>query len=162
MATPKELVDYRLKELRMSKATLMKRIGYQTGYQDYYNVFVTSPHQLTDAVREKIAAVLGRQSDWLKEGGEFSALKRERYIREQFEQYLQSEVGRTADPETHRILASMQWTGKYLPSKRLYQAVTLAMEERYTAAQLLDAMELEEQDRKAKPSPRPGPKRPPR
>lgn len=152
MATPKEMVDARLRELRMSKAALMKKIGYSTGYQDYYNLFVIKQHQLTDEVREKIASVLGRQSDWLKDGGEFSALKRERYIREQFEQFLQSDVGRAADPETIKILQSMQWTGKYLPSKRLYQAVTLAMEERYTAAQLADAMELEEQDRKAMPA----------
>jgi hypothetical protein len=155
MATPKEMVDARLKELRMSKGALMKKVGYQTGYPDYYNVFVTKPWQLTDEVKEKIAAVLGRQPDWLKDGGEFSALRRERYIREQFELYLQSEVGREADPETHRILASMQWTGKYLPSKRLYQHVTLAMEERYTAAQLLDSIDLEEQDRKAMPATKP-------
>lgn len=156
MATPKEMVDARLKELRMSKAALMKSIGYQTGYQDYYNLFVAKQHQLTDEVREKIASVLGRQANWLKEGGEFSAMKRERFIREQFELYLQSEVGQSADPETHKILQSMQWTGKYLPSKRLYQAVTLAMEERYTAAQLVEAMELEDQDRKALPAARTG------
>lgn len=153
MATPKEMVDARLEELGMSKGALMKKIGYQTGYQDYYNVFVQKPWQLTDEIREKIAAVLGRPPGWLKDGGEFSALKRERYIREQFDLFLQSDVGRAADPETIRILQSMQWTGKYLPSKRLYQAVTLAMEADYTAAQLVDALELEEQDRKALPAP---------
>jgi len=116
MATPKEMVDKRLKELGWSKAKLAKKLGYQTGYQDYYSLFVTNPHQLTEAKLTEIARVLGKPDDWLHEGGEQSARKREHYIREQFEKYLQTEVGRTADPETHKILESMQWTGKWLPS----------------------------------------------
>jgi transcriptional regulator with XRE-family HTH domain len=149
MATPKEMVDRRLKELGWSKAKLAKKLGYQTGYQDYYSLFVTNPHQLTKEKLIEIAKVLGKPDDWLQDGGETSARKREHYIRAEFEKYLQTEVGRSADPETHKILESMQWTGQWLPSVRLYQSVQLTMEGKYTPAQMLDAMELEAADRKA-------------
>lgn len=145
MATPKEMVDARLDELGMSKTQLMRELGYKTGYADYHTLFVTKPHQLTDEKLAAIARILKWPENHFKDPAK--TLERAEYIRREFQKYLRTEIGRSADPETHRILESMQWTGKWLPSVTLYQAVTLAMEGRYTAAQLLDALELEAQDR---------------
>lgn len=148
MATPKEMVDARLRELGWTKAEFSRKLGY-SGYGGYYDLFSAQRTQLTDERLEQIADLLQKPRDWLKARGEQNARKREHYIREQFALYLESEVGKSADPETHKILGSMQWTGKWLPDVRLYQALTLVMEGRYTTEQVLDAIKLEEEDRKA-------------
>lgn len=149
MATPKELVEEELERRKWSKAKLMKTLGYSTGFADFYSLFVKNPHQLTKEKRIQIAEVLGKPRDWLMEDGDARAQKREIYIRREYKKYLASPAGRVADPETHKILESMQWNGKYLPDERLYVAVSLVMEGRYTAEQVLDALQLEDDDRKA-------------
>jgi hypothetical protein len=74
---PKEMIDERLKELGWSKAQLMKRLGYRTGYQDYWNLFVVRKHPLPEEKLAQIATVLGKPSDWLSDGGEQAAKKAE-------------------------------------------------------------------------------------
>lgn len=145
MATPKEMVDARLEELGISKTEFAKRLGYAT-YQGYHDLFSGQRIRLTDEKLSQIAEVLEWPRDHFKDPTK--TLEREEYIRREFKKYLATEVGKTADPETHRILESMRWTGKYLPDARLYQVLTLVMEGRYTDAQILDALELEAKDRK--------------
>ncbi|HYC44505.1 MAG TPA: hypothetical protein VED01_03375 [Burkholderiales bacterium] len=146
MATIKELVDARLAELGLTKTDFVKKLGYST-YQAYYDLFSSQRTRLTDEKLEQIAEALQWPKDHFRDPAK--TLERETYIRQEFEKYLRSEIGRTADPETHRILKSMQWLGKYLPNAKLYQILTLTMEGRYTAAQLLDALELEAADNEA-------------
>lgn len=146
MATPKEMVDERLAELGISKSEFAKRLGY-TGYQGYYDLFSGERTKLTPEKLEQIAAVLEWPKDHFKAPG--NTLKRDEYIRKEFRKYLDTEVGRDAHPETHRILESMRWTGDFLPSKELFVAVTVAMEGRYTTVQIAGAMKLEQEDAKA-------------
>lgn len=150
MATPKEMVDERLTELGMSKTDFARKLGYAS-YQGYYDLFSGQRTQLTDEKLAQIAEVLKWPRDHFKAPGRTA--QRAEYIRKEFNKYLEHEVGRDALPETHRILESMQWTGDLLPSKELYIAVTIAMEGRYTAAQVADALKLEVDDavRTAKP-----------
>jgi hypothetical protein len=143
MATPKEMVDARLRDLKMSKATLARKLGY-AGYQWYYDVFSAGRTKLTDELLEQISEALGWPRDHFKKPG--ATLRRSEYVQREFAKFLDTEVGREAHPETIKILSSMQWTGEFLPSAKLFAAVTLAMEGRYTPAQLVDAMRLEEGD----------------
>jgi hypothetical protein len=140
------MVDARLEELGMTKVDFAKKLGY-SGYGGYYDLFSGQRTALTEKKLAEIAEALGWPRDHFKDPTK--TLEREEYIRREFRKYMQSDVGRSADPETHKILESMQWTGKYLPDVRLYQVLTLVMERSYTAAQVLDALALEDEDRKA-------------
>lgn len=136
----------------MSKTDFAKKLGYAT-YQGYYDLFSGQRTKLTDEKLAQIAEVLKWPRDHFRDPTK--TLEREEYIRREFRKYLSSEVGRSADPETHKILESMSWTGKYLPDARLYQVLTLVMEGRYADVQVLDALELEERDKKEQlPAPR--------
>jgi hypothetical protein len=95
--------------------------------------------------------VLKWPRDHFKKPG--ATLRRSEYVRAEFEKFLGSEVGRSAHPETIRVLESMQWNGEFLPTETLYKAVTFAMEGHYTPAQIAAALQLEAEDavRGAKP-----------
>jgi hypothetical protein len=143
MANPKEMVDARLRELRMSKATFARKLGY-VGYQGYYDLFSRGRTALTPEKLEQIAAVLGWPRDHFQKPGD--TLRRSAHIRAELDKFLASEVGKHAHPDTVKILESMQWTGQFLPTATLYMAVTLAMEGHYSAAQLAAAAQLELED----------------
>ena len=144
MASPKEMVDARLIELGISKTDFAKRLGYTT-YQGYHDLFGPNPRtKLTDKKLEQIAEVLEWPRNHFRNPTQ--TLKREDYIRREFQKFLASDVGREAHPETIKVLESMRWTGDVLPTAKLYVAVTLAMEERYRPVQLLDAVRLEADD----------------
>lgn len=143
MATPKEMVDERLKELGLSKADFARRLGY-AGYQWYYDVFSAQRTKLTEELLEQIAQALEWPRDHFKKPG--ATLRRAEFVQREFSKFLETEVGREAHPETIKILHSMRWDGEFLPSIKLYTAVTLAMEGRYTPAQIADAIKLEEDD----------------
>lgn len=145
MATPKELVDERLLELGLSKTAFAKKLGYSS-YQGYYDLFSGNRTQLTDEKLAQIAEALDWPRDHFRNPG--AAVRRTEYINRELAKFLESEIGREAHPETVRILRSMQWTGEFLPSARLYRDVALIMEARYTPAQILDAQHLEEMDAK--------------
>ena len=146
MATPKEMVDTRLAELGMSKADFARKLGY-AGYQGYYDLFSAKRTQLTEKKLEEIAEVLGWPRDHFQSPG--ATLRRAEFIQSELAKFLATEVGREAHPETIKILRSMQFTGEVLPTAKLYRAVALAMEERYTPAQLLEATRLEQADAEA-------------
>jgi hypothetical protein len=138
------MVEARLAELGMSKTDFARKLGY-VNYQGYYDLFgPTQRTKLTDKKLEQIAEVLQWPRDHFKDP--VGTIKREDYIRREFQKFLQTDVGREAHQETIRILESMRWTGEFLPSKQLYVAVTIAMEGRYTQAQIIDALKLEEDD----------------
>lgn len=143
MATPREMVEERLAELGMSKTELAQSLGYKT-YQGYHDLFVSGRTKLTPRKLEEVAEALRWPRDHFK--NPVNTLKREDYIRREFGKFLASEVGREANRETVKVLESMKWTGDVLPTKKLYIAVTLAMEERYRPVQLLDAIRLEAED----------------
>jgi hypothetical protein len=77
------------------------------------------------------------------------AIKREEFVRLEFQKYLETDVAKARDPETNKILGSMQWLGKYLPTVDLYQVVALAMEGKYKAEELQEAAELARRDHAA-------------
>lgn len=143
MATPKEMVDDRLAELGWSKTEFAKKLGYTT-YQGYHDLFGSQRTKLTDEKLAQIAEVLEWPRDHFKDPNK--TIEREEFVRKTFAKYMRSEVGLKSDAETNKILESMRWVGKFLPSVRLYQAVALAMEGKYTPEQLVGALELAEAD----------------
>jgi hypothetical protein len=152
MATPKEtgdvkaikaIVDKRLRELKMSKVAFAKKLGY-AGYGGYYDLFSKQRIELTDEKLADIAEALKWGRDRFSDPER--ARKREEIVHEAFEAYLESDVAKARNPETNKILGSMQWTGEYLPTVELYQLVGLAMEGKYRVEELHDAAQLARRD----------------
>jgi hypothetical protein len=147
MATIKRIVDQRLEELGLEKTELGRRLGYKNPYLGYYQLVSSDRVKLSDEKLERIAEALEWPRDHFKDPAK--TIDREAYVRDIFEQFMKTDVARAADPETLSIIKSMKWLGKWLPSVKLYQAVVLAMEGRYTAAELAQSHMLEAADRAA-------------
>lgn len=147
MATPKELVDERLSVLEMSPTELGLKLGYKNGYQGYHDLFVSGRIKLTEEKLNQIADLLELPRSHFVAPDQ--TLARDRYVREKFAAFLKTEIGRSIDADTKRTIESMKFLGKWLPTVQLYQAVALAIEGRYSVAQLAEALELEESDRES-------------
>lgn len=154
MANIKKMVDDRLAELGLDKTELGRRLGYKQAYVGYYQLVTADRSKLSEKRLEQVAEALDWPRTHFKEPA--ATLVREAYIEKTFNEFLASPVAKTVDPETIQLLRSMKWQGRYLPSLLLYQNAALAMEGRYTPAELAQAQMLEAADREtaaAQPAP---------
>lgn len=148
-----ELVAEALKRAGMTPTELGKRLGYVNGYQAYHDLFKSKRTKLTPQHLVQVAEILGLPKDHFQEPEKTEA--REAYIRQQYEEFLQTDVARELDQDELRTIERMQFTGPKLPTKLLFQHIALAMTGRYTMRQVEEALALNEAlDSEPPPKPR--------
>lgn len=159
MKTLEELINEALAREGMTASELGKRLGYVNGYQGFHDLFISKRTKFTRKRQEQVAEILNLPKDHFEAPEKTEA--RRAYIRQQFEEFLQTDIAKEIDEETLRTIERIPFTGSRLPTKLLYQHIALAMKGTYSMAQVDDALRLNEMV-DSHPQPRPKPSSPKR
>lgn len=149
MKSPRELLAEALDEKSLRQVDLGRLLGYKNPYHAVHQVLI-GKRPFSKRLQERVADLLGYPKNHFSAPDETA--KRVAYVHRTFQAFLRTELGAKTDEETRRILQSMPFTGKRLPTVALYQAIALALEGKYTSDQF-DQLEQdlalnEELDRK--------------
>lgn len=143
-ATPGELLREALERADSSPTELGKKLGFTTPYQTVKRWI--DGRGFNPENQRKAAIALGLPSNYFEQPDD--AARRERHRLRIFAEFLRTEIGALTTPEQRRVLESVRFPDRILPTVHLYTAWALALQDKITFDQVPEvAAENEALDR---------------